>query len=110
MPGMKLYVGGLAYSVTDEELEKMFAEKGKVTSAVVIKDKFNGQSKGFGFVEMEDLKEAQNAVKELNGQEIGGRTIVVNPARPPEERRSSGGGGGGGYGNNRGGSSFRRSY
>jgi cold-inducible RNA-binding protein len=95
---MKLYVGGLAYSVTDSELETVFAEHGKVTSAVVIKDRDSGQSKGFGFVEMEDLKEAQNAIKELNGKEISGRSIMVNQARPQEDRSSGGGG------------SFRKSY
>jgi cold-inducible RNA-binding protein len=99
---MKLYVGGLAYSVTDKELEDFFTEFGKVTSAVVIKDRDSGQSKGFGFVEMEDLKEAQNAIKELNGKELSGRTVTVNQARPQEDRRPGGGGGGGG--------GFRRSY
>jgi cold-inducible RNA-binding protein len=96
---MKLYVGGLAYSTTDKELEDFFATQGNVVSAVIIKDRDSGQSKGFGFVEMEDLKEGQNAIKELNGKELGGRAIVVNQARPQEDRRSGGGGGG-----------FRRSY
>jgi cold-inducible RNA-binding protein len=96
---MKLYVGGLAYSVTDQELEALFAELGKVISAVVIKDRDSGQSKGFGFVEMEDTAAAQNAIKELNGKEVSGRSIVVNEARPQEDRRSGGGGGGGGYRN-----------
>jgi RNA recognition motif-containing protein len=100
---MKLYVGGLAYSVTDEELNEFFSAEGKVVSAVVIKDKFSGQSKGFGFVEMEDLKEGQNAIKSLDGKELKGRSIMVNQARPQEDRRPSrdnrsGGGGGGGYG------------
>jgi RNA recognition motif-containing protein len=89
---MKLYVGGLAYNVTDKELEEVFAEQGKVLSATVIKDRDSGQSKGFGFVEMDDLKEAQNAIKELNGKEISGRAIMVNQARPQEDRRPSGGG------------------
>ncbi len=84
---MKLYVGGLAYSVTDEELEAFFAEQGKVVSATVIKDRDTGRSKGFGFVEMEDIKEGQAAIKELNGKELNGRAIVVNEARPREERR-----------------------
>lgn len=88
---MKLYVGGLAYSVTDQELNDFFATEGKVVSAVVIKDKFNGQSKGFGFVEMEDLKEGQNAIKSLNGKELKGRSIMVNQARPQEDRRSNDG-------------------
>jgi len=89
---MKLYVGGLPYSVTDEELEKFFAEHGKVTSATVIKDRDSGQSKGFGFVEMEEDSEAQSAMKELNGKDFNGRSIVVNEARPREERRPQGGG------------------
>jgi cold-inducible RNA-binding protein len=94
----KLYVGGLAYSITEQELEKLFAEKGKVTSAVVIKDRDSGQSKGFGFVEMADDEEAKSAIADLNGQEVSGRSIVVNEARPQEDRRSGGG------------NSFRRSY
>lgn len=88
----KLYVGGLAYSVTEQELEALFVEIGKVTSAVVIKDRDSGQSKGFGFVEMEDDVAAQKAIKELNGKEVSGRSIVVNEARPQEDRRSGGGG------------------
>lgn len=95
---MKLYVGGLAYSVTDKELEDLFAEQGKVVSAVVIKDRDSGQSKGFGFVEMEDIKEGQNAIKELNGKDLSGRSIIVNEARPQEDRRPGGGG------------NFRKSY
>jgi RNA recognition motif-containing protein len=87
---IKLYVGGLAYSVTDQQLEEFFQNEGKVTSAVVIKDRDSGQSKGFGFVEMEDLKEGQNAIKNLNGKELSGRSITVNQARPQEDRRSSG--------------------
>jgi len=95
----KLYVGGLAYSVTEQELEALFAELGKVISATVIKDRDSGQSKGFGFVEMEDDSAAQNAIKELSGKDFNGRSIVVNEARPQEDRRSGGNGGG-----------FRRSY
>jgi len=90
---MKLYVGGLAYSVTDKELEELFAEQGKVESAVVIKDRDSGQSKGFGFVEMTDIADAQKAIKELNGKELSGRSIMVNQARPQEERRPGGDGG-----------------
>lgn len=88
---MKLYVGGLAYAVTEQDLEALFAEYGKVTSSAVIKDRDSGQSKGFGFIEMEDLKEAQNAIKELNGKEVSGRSITVNQARPQEDRRPGGG-------------------
>jgi cold-inducible RNA-binding protein len=87
---MKLYVGGLAYSVGDKELEDLFTEHGKVVSAVVIKDRDSGQSKGFGFVEMEDVKEAQAAIQAMNGKDIGGRSVTVNQARPQEDRRSSG--------------------
>jgi cold-inducible RNA-binding protein len=88
---IKLYVGGLAYSVTDQQLNEFFAAQGNVVSAVVIKDRDSGQSKGFGFVEMEDLKEGQNAIKNLNGQELDGRAITVNQARPQEDRRPGGG-------------------
>ena len=89
---MKLYVGGLAYSVTEKELEELFAQIGKVVSVAVIKDRDSGQSKGFGFVEMEDVSAGQNAIKELNGKEVSGRAIVVNEARPQEDRRPGGGG------------------
>lgn len=89
---IKLYVGGLAYSVTDKELEALFAEQGAVVSAVVIKDRDSGQSKGFGFVEMSDDQEGQNAIKTLNGKELSGRSIIVNEARPQEPRSSGGGG------------------
>jgi RNA recognition motif-containing protein len=88
----KLYVGGLAYSINDDELQKIFSDKGTVVSAVVIKDRDSGQSKGFGFVEMSNDGEAQNAIKDLNGQEFGGRSITVNEARPREDRNSGGGG------------------
>lgn len=84
---MKLYVGGLDYSINDKELEEFFSAQGKVVSATVIKDKFSGQSKGFGFVEMNDIKEGQNAINELNGKELGGRSITVSQARPQENRR-----------------------
>lgn len=86
----KLYVGGLAYSVTEGELEALFAEQGKVVSTAVIKDRDSGQSKGFGFVEMEDAAAAQAAIAALNGKEVSGRSIVVNEARPQEERRPGG--------------------
>jgi RNA recognition motif-containing protein len=93
----KLYVGGLAYSVTEQELETLFAEYGKVASVAVIKDRDSGQSKGFGFVEMSSDEEAQAAIKGLNGKEVSGRSIMVNEARPQEDRSSGGGG-------------FRKSY
>lgn len=87
----KLYVGGLAYSVTEQELEALFAEAGKVVSVAVIKDRDSGQSKGFGFVEMADDAEADEAIKNLNGKDLSGRAIMVNEARPQEDRRSGGG-------------------
>jgi RNA recognition motif-containing protein len=93
----KLYVGGLAYSVTDQELEALFAEYGTVVSTAVIKDRDTSQSKGFGFVEMSSNEEAQAAIKALNGKEVSGRSITVSEARPQEHRdqpRSFGGGGG----------------
>ncbi|HEX5744380.1 MAG TPA: RNA-binding protein [Candidatus Saccharimonadales bacterium] len=86
----KLYVGGLSYSVNDDQLREMFEAAGKVESAQVIVDRFSSQSKGFGFVEMGTEEEAQSAIKELNGKEIGGRPIVVNAARPQEKRNSHG--------------------
>jgi cold-inducible RNA-binding protein len=89
---MKLYVGGLAYSVTEQELEALFAEHGKVTSTAVIKDRDSGQSKGFGFVEMADDTEAKAAMAALNGKEVSGRALAVNEARPREERPRGGGG------------------
>lgn len=92
---MNIYVGNLPHATTDQELREAFEEFGSVSSAAVIRDKFSGQSRGFGFVEMPDQNEAQEAIDNLNGQDFGGRTLTVNEARPREER--SGGGGGGGY-------------
>jgi RNA recognition motif-containing protein len=97
----KLYVGGLPYSVTEGRLEEIFAEHGTVQSARVISDKFTGQSRGFGFVEMASGEEAQKAIEALNGTQLDGRTLVINEARPQEPR--TGGGGDGGSGNRRGG-------
>ena len=82
----KLYVGGLPYSVTNTQLEEMFAKLGKVISAVVIMDRNSGQSKGFGFVEMENDNEADDAIAKLNETEMDGRKIIVNVAKPREER------------------------
>lgn len=109
----KLFVGGLPYSVTDDELRTFFEAVGTVESAQVIVDRYSNQSKGFGFVVMGSDDEAKKAVEELNGKEMGGRTIAVNEARPREDRapRSFGGGdrdgGGGGY-RGGGGGGFRR--
>jgi RNA recognition motif-containing protein len=83
----KLYVGGLAYSIGDQELNDAFSEVGKVVSAVVIKDRDSGQSKGFGFVEMENDADAKKAIETLSGKEISGRAIMVSEARPQVDRR-----------------------
>lgn len=100
--GTKLYVGSLPYSTTDSELQELFAPHGNVVSASIINDRYSGQSKGFGFVEMSSEEEAQKAIEALNGQALGGREIVVNEARPQEKRSGGfGGGGGGGFGGNR---------
>ena len=111
--GKKLYVGNLPYSVRDGDLEQAFGQFGSVTSAKVMMERDTGRSKGFGFVEMGSDEEAQSAISGMNGQPLGGRSVVVNEARPMEERppRSGGGGfggggrreGGGGYGGGGGG-------
>ncbi|HEX6018028.1 MAG TPA: RNA-binding protein [Burkholderiaceae bacterium] len=90
--GNKLYVGNLAYSMTDESLQQHFAEFGSVLSAKVMIDRDSGRSKGFGFVEMGTADEAQAAIRGLNGKSIEGRGIVVNEARPKESSGSGGGG------------------
>ena len=92
--GNKLYVGSLPYSVTEEKLTGLFSEHGTVESAKIISDKYSGQSKGFGFVEMSSSEEAKAAISALNGKEYEGRTLVVSEARPQEERSSSRPGGG----------------
>lgn len=102
--GNKLYVGNLPYSVRDSDLEQAFGQFGAVTSAKVMMERDTGRSKGFGFVEMGSDAEAQAAINGMNGQALGGRSIVVNEARPMEPRppRTGGfGGGGGGYGGGR---------
>ena len=86
----RLFVGSLSYDVTQPQVEELFATVGKVSSADLITDKFSGNSKGFAFVEMSSDEEAEKAIKELNGKELGGRAIVVNEARPREERPSGG--------------------
>ncbi len=88
----KLYVGGLPYSVTEGRLEELFAQHGSVQSARVIADKFTGQSRGFGFVEMATSEEAQKVIEALNGTKLEGRTLIVNEARPQEKRRGGSGG------------------
>ena len=91
--GSKLYVGSLPYSTTEQQLSELFGQHGSVQSAKVITDRFTGQSRGFGFVEMATDEEAQKAIAALNGAELGGRTLVVNEARPQEKRPFGGGGG-----------------
>jgi RNA recognition motif-containing protein len=95
--GRKLYVGNLAFEVTDKDLEALFAQAGVCESVAVITDKFSGQSRGFGFVEMSSNAEAEKAIQQFNGHDLKGRALKVNEARDREDR---GGGGGGG---NRGG-------
>jgi hypothetical protein len=104
--GNKLYVGNLPYSVRDNDLEQAFGQFGTVTSAKVMMERDTGRSKGFGFVEMGSDAEAQAAINGMNGQALGGRSVVVNEARPMENRPRTGGyggGGGGGYGGGGGG-------
>jgi RNA recognition motif-containing protein len=103
----KLYVGGLPYSTTEDELRDAFAQCGSVASATIIMDRMSGRSKGFGFVEMSADEDAQKAIDQWNGKDFGGRTLTVNEARPMEPRTGGGGfrggNGGGGYGGGRGG-------
>ena len=102
--GNKLYVGNLPYTVRDEDLQQAFSQFGDVSSAKVMMERDTGRSKGFGFVEMGNDADAQAAIKGMNGQNMGGRDLVVNEARPMEPRAprtggyGGGGGGGGGYG------------
>ncbi|MBV9159446.1 MAG: RNA-binding protein [Candidatus Kaiserbacteria bacterium] len=102
----KLYVGGLPYATTEDELREAFSQAGAVESASIIMDRMSGRSKGFGFVEMATDEDAQKAIDMWNGKEFGGRTLTVNEARPMEERPRrdfrGGNGGGGGYGGGRG--------
>jgi RNA recognition motif-containing protein len=97
--GSKLYVGGLPYSATEQQLSDLFAAHGTVASARIIADKFTGQSRGFGFVEMSSDSEAKAAITALNGSDMGGRSLTVNEAKPMEQRSGGGGGGFGGGGN-----------
>ena len=96
----KLYVGNLNYETSNADLEKMFSAHGTVESAQVIQDRMTGRSKGFGFVEMASDSEANQAINALNGQDLGGRKLTVNEAKPRESRQGSGGRGG--YGGGRG--------
>lgn len=99
---MNIYVGNLAWSMTNEDLAALFEQFGSVTSAKILTDKFSGRSKGFAFVEMDNAEEAQAAISQLNDTDVQGRKIVVNEAQPKKDdggfkKRSFGGGGGGGY-------------
>jgi RNA recognition motif-containing protein len=98
----KLYIGGLSYSTTSEGLREFFSQCGSVQSATVITDRFSGQSRGFGFVEMSSAEEAQKAIAQLNGRELDGRRLTVAISNP-QAPRSGGGGGGGRPGGGRGG-------
>ena len=105
---MNIYVGNLSRDVTEEDLQKAFAEFGQVESVNLVKDRFSGEPRGFGFVEMPSRDEAQAAITGLNGQDLMGRAINVNEARPKRDNRRGGGGGGrggrgGGGGRERGG-------
>lgn len=101
----KLYVGGLPYSTTDDQLKEAFGQAGSVSSAIIIMDKMSGRSKGFGFVEFASDDDATKAIDMMNGKDFGGRTLTVNEARPMEERprRDSNRGGGGDWGGGGGG-------
>jgi RNA recognition motif-containing protein len=95
---MDIYVGNLPYQAGDHEVQELFSQHGNVTSARVIMDKFSGQSKGFGFVEMPDQSEALAAIQATNDQDFMGRSLRVNESQPKPNRGSGGGGGGGGGG------------
>ncbi len=113
---MNIYVGNLAREATEDDLRQAFEACGQVESANIIKDKFSGESRGFGFVEMPAQEEAKKAIEEMNGKEIAGRVISVNEARPRTERGRGGGGGGrrpdrrGGFGGGGGGGGGGRRY
>ena len=94
----KIYVGNLSFQTDETSLQQMFAEFGSVTSAKIIMDRDSGRSKGFGFVEMSSSSEAQSAIEKMNGQEVEGRALTVNEARPQEPRSGGFGGGGGSRG------------
>ena len=105
---VKLYVGNLPYSTSEDELRELFAQAGSVVSVAVIRDRDSGRSKGFGFVEMDSDADAQNAISKFNSYKMGERALTVNPARPREERSDYGGGNRGGY-DRRGGGNRNRS-
>lgn len=92
---MNIYVGNLPFNTTNEELEELFSQHGRVDDAKVISDRDTGRSRGFGFVEMPDNTQAKAAIEALNGHDMGGRAITANEARPRAPRQDRGGGGGG---------------
>jgi cold-inducible RNA-binding protein len=98
----KLYVGNLAFQTTSQDLQELFAQAGTVESATVVEDRETGRSRGFAFVEMSTKEEANAAIEQFNGKDVGGRALKVNEAKP-RENRGGGGGGGRGFGGNRGG-------
>ena len=108
--GKKLYIGNLSYDTSSADLEALLGAHGTVQSAEVISDRATGQSKGFGFVEMESDAEAEAAITALNGQQHGGRALTVNVAKPRAPRTGGGGGGRGGYGGGGGGGGRRDRY
>jgi RNA recognition motif-containing protein len=100
---MNIYVGNISRTATEQDLKEAFEAFGAVQSAAIIKDKFSGESRGFGFVEMPNKEEADKAISGLNGKDLKGRTLTVNEARPRTDRPRTGGGGGrGGFGGGRG--------
>ncbi len=100
----KIYVGNLSFDTSEPELRDLFAQHGEVTSASLVMDRETGRPRGFGFVEMADAGQADAAIEALNGQNVGGRDLTVNEAKPRENRGGGGGGGGrGGYGGGGGG-------
>lgn len=106
--GSKLFVGGLPYAATEQELTELFSQHGAVSSAQIVTDRFTGQSRGFGFVEMSSPSEAQTAINALNGSQFGGRSLTVNEAKPREARSDGGGRSGGGFGGGGGGRGGKR--
>jgi len=107
---MKLYVGNLSFQTSSEDLQQLFAQAGTVESASVVEDRETGRSRGFGFVEMSSTEEGNAAIQKFNGQEMGGRALNVNEAKPREDRGGRGGGGGGGRGGFGGGGGGRGGY
>lgn len=101
---MKLYVGNMSFNTSEAELRELFSQHGEVSDATIVMDRDTGRPRGFGFVEFTDAEAGRKAIDALNGQEVGGRTLTVNEAKPRESR----GGGGGGYGGGGGGGGYGR--